>query len=47
MHEATLIIAQKNKAHDEMGKDLVQANTMIVNFNNQCEYLSKEVGPSV
>lgn len=36
-------MAQKTKAHDEMAKDLVQANTMIVNFNNHCESLSKEV----
>lgn len=41
--EAAVIIAQKTKTHDELAKDLVQANTMIVNFNNHMEVLSEEV----
>lgn len=42
LQEATLIIAQKTKMHDEIAADLVQANSMLVNFNNQYDNLSKD-----
>lgn len=43
IQEATVIIAQKTKTHNELARDLVQANTMLVNFNKQYDIISKEV----
>lgn len=40
---ATMVIAQKSQANDELGNDLVQANRLIVNFNNQHEAVTQEV----
>lgn len=42
MQNATLIIAQKSKTNDELARDLVQANQMIVNFNNHFDKLAAE-----
>lgn len=38
-----MIIAQKAKTNDEIAKDLVQANQMIVTFGNQYDLKAKEV----
>lgn len=38
-----MIIAQKTKMYDEIAGDLVQANTMIVNFTNRYDSMSNEV----
>ena len=43
IHEATIIIAQKTKMYEEIAGDLVQANTMIVNFTNRYDSMSNEV----
>lgn len=42
MQNATLIIAQKGEINDELAKDLVQANQMIVSFKNRLESISEE-----
>lgn len=38
-----MIIAQKTKTNDEIGKDLIEANRLLVNFNSQYDLLSNEV----
>lgn len=43
MQDATMIIAQKTKANDEIARDLLQANQMLVTFNNQYDTKAKEV----
>lgn len=43
IQEAAIIIQQKNKTHDEIAKDLVQANTMLVNFNHQYDKASRDL----
>lgn len=43
MQQATLIISQKSKVNDEIAKDLVQANQMLVNFNNHYDRMVQEV----
>lgn len=42
MQNATLIIAEKSKTNDEIARDLVQANQMIVNFNNRIDKMADE-----
>lgn len=42
MQNATVIIAERNKANDEIARDLVQANQMIVNFNNHIDKMANE-----
>lgn len=42
MQNATVIIAEKTKANEEIAKDLVQANQMIVNFNNRIDKMADE-----
>lgn len=42
MQNATLIITQKSKTNDELARDLVQANQMIVNFNNHLDRMATE-----
>lgn len=42
LQDATMLIEQKTKTSDEIGKDLVQANQMLVNFNNHYDMLLKE-----
>lgn len=42
MQNATLIIAEKSKTNDELARDLVQANQMIVNFNNRIDKMANE-----
>lgn len=43
MQQATCIISQKNKANDEIAKDLVQANQMLLTFNIYYDNMVQEV----
>ncbi|KAF5291782.1 hypothetical protein FQA39_LY14270 [Lamprigera yunnana] len=43
IQDATLIIAQKTKTNDEIGKDLLEANRLLVNFNSQYDMICGEV----
>lgn len=42
MQNATVIITEKDKTNEELARDLVQANQMIVNFSNQIDKLSSD-----
>lgn len=42
LQDATMIITQKTKTNDEIGKDLLEANRLLVNFNAQYDTLANE-----
>ncbi|XP_018565404.1 protein CHUP1, chloroplastic-like isoform X2 [Anoplophora glabripennis] len=43
MEKVTLLLTQKKATIDELSKDLVQANQLLVNFNNHCDNKARQV----
>ncbi|KAJ8926304.1 hypothetical protein NQ314_021344 [Rhamnusium bicolor] len=43
VEKAAIVLSQKKSTIDELSKDLVQANQMLVNFNNHYEIRAKQV----